>query len=143
VTNRTNDRGIARPGTPSTGAGAPSRSGDSQDQGPFHRDAQEPMDHTTRGAAPSTYWLVFAALMVLLALTVIAARFDAGALSIIVMLTIAIIKALLIVLYFMHVRYSARMVWLFAGASFFWVLIMFVFLFADYLTRQQLSPIIQ
>jgi cytochrome c oxidase subunit 4 len=101
------------------------------------------MDHTSRGAAPRTYWLVFAGLMILLALTVAAARFDAGALSIIVMLTIAILKALLIILYFMHVRYSGRMVWLFAGASFFWVMIMFVFLFADYLTRQQLSPIIQ
>ena len=90
-----------------------------------------------------TYWIVFIALMVLLAVTVIAAAFDLGPLGVAVALTIAVIKAVLIILYFMHVRYSSRMVWLFAGASFFWVGIMFLFLFADYISRPQLPPVIR
>lgn len=82
-----------------------------------------------------TYWVIFGALMVLLALTVGVAQLHLGALSVAVALTIAVIKAVLIILYFMHVRYSQRLIWLIAGAAFFWVLIMLGFTFSDYLTR--------
>lgn len=143
MTNRTTNQVAIRAGARAIGKDTPSRSGDSQDQGPFHRDAQERMDHSSPGPSAGLYWLIFAALMVLLAMTVGIAYFDLGALNIIAMLTIAVLKAVLIILYFMHVRYSSRMVWLFAGASFFWVLILFVFLFADYMTRQQMPPIIR
>lgn len=82
-----------------------------------------------------TYGIVFVALMVLLVLTVGVAQFHLGAFSVAVALTIAVIKAVLIILYFMHVRYSQRLIWLIAGVAFFWVLIMLGFTFSDYLTR--------
>ena len=82
-----------------------------------------------------TYWLIFAILMVLLVLTVVVAGINFGPLNVVVALTIATVKAVLIILYFMHVRYSTRLIWLFAGASFFWLVIMLGFTFTDYLTR--------
>lgn len=82
-----------------------------------------------------TYWIIFAALMALLVLTVGVAQIHLGAFSVAVALTIATIKAVLIIMYFMHVRYSPRLIWLIAGAAFFWVLIMMGFTFSDYLTR--------
>ena len=82
-----------------------------------------------------TYWIIFAILMVLLVVTVGAAYVEFGILSLAVALTIAVVKAVLIILYFMHVRYSSRLVWLFAGAGFFWLVIMIGITFADYLTR--------
>ena len=49
--------------------------------------------------------------------------------------TIAVIKAGLIVLYFMHVRYSSHLVQFFAGATFFWLAILFVLTLSDYFSR--------
>jgi cytochrome c oxidase subunit 4 len=82
------------------------------------------------------YFAIFGALMVFTALTVYVAFLDlGGALNTIVALTIAVIKATLVVLYFMHVRYSARLIWVIVVAGFFWLGIMFVFTLSDYLTR--------
>jgi cytochrome c oxidase subunit 4 len=50
-------------------------------------------------------------------------------------LAIAFAKAALIVLVFMHVQYSSRLTKLFAAAGFFWLIILFLFTFSDYLTR--------
>ena len=83
-----------------------------------------------------TYILIFLALMVGTALTVFAATvhipkpFDD-----IVAMTIAVIKATLVVLFFMHVKYSTRLTKLVVVAGFFWLLLMFLFTFADYLSR--------
>jgi cytochrome c oxidase subunit 4 len=82
-----------------------------------------------------TYFSVFAFLMILLAATVAFAYIHLGKLNIFVALTIAFVKASLIVLYFMHVRYSSRLLWIFVGAGFFWLGIMFALSFADYWTR--------
>jgi cytochrome c oxidase subunit 4 len=41
----------------------------------------------------------------------------------------------MVVLYFMHVRYSSRLTWIFVGAGVFWLLILFILTFADYITR--------
>jgi cytochrome c oxidase subunit IV len=81
------------------------------------------------------YYVVFAGLMLLLAATIGIAYIHLGKLNIVVALTIAFIKATMIVLYFMHLRYSPRLLWIFAGAGFFWLGIMFALTFADYLTR--------
>jgi len=87
----------------------------------------------------STYLSVFWALMVLLALTYVAAKVDldrlAGGLNLVVAMTIAVIKALMVVLIFMHVKNSSRLTWAFAGAAFVWLVIMFVMFFSDYATR--------
>ena len=86
-------------------------------------------------APKSMYYLVFGALIVGTAITVGAAFVDLGALNNVVMLTIAITKATLVVLYFMHVRWSTRLTWVVVASGFFWLLILFGLTMQDYLTR--------
>src|SRR6185369_15929095 len=81
------------------------------------------------------YFLIWAALMFLLLLTWGAAQINLGRFNAAVALTIALLKMLLVLLYFMHVRYSSRMTWLFAAAGFIWFLIMIDLTLSDYLTR--------
>ena len=78
---------------------------------------------------------VFLALLVGTVLTVVVAMFDLGPLNNIVMLAVAIAKALLVVLYFMHVRWSSRLTWVVAASVVFWLLILVVFTRADYMSR--------
>ena len=86
------------------------------------------------------YVTIFLALLVGTALTVMAAFVDfPWQFNTIVALTIAVAKATLVVLYFMHVRYSSRLVWLIVGAALFWMAIMFSLTFSDYFTRGWLS----
>ena len=86
-------------------------------------------------APVSLYLMVFAALMVGTILTVVVARFDLGPLNNIVMLAIAVTKALLVVLFFMHVRWGTRLTWVVAGSGFFWLLILFTLTMSDYMSR--------
>jgi cytochrome c oxidase subunit 4 len=88
-----------------------------------------------RISSSSTYILVWAALMALLIATVVAATFDFGWLSTAIAIGIAICKALLIILFFMHVRLSSRITWLFAGAGFLWLGILIALAMSDYLSR--------
>jgi cytochrome c oxidase subunit 4 len=86
------------------------------------------------------YLTIFAALLVGTGLTVFAAFVDfPWQFNTIVALTIAVVKATLVVLYFMHVRYGSRLVWLIVGAALFWMAIMFSLTFSDYFTRNWLS----
>jgi cytochrome c oxidase subunit IV len=83
-----------------------------------------------------TYFIVFGALLILTLLTTAAAFVDLGAnWNTVTALTIAVIKALLVATYFMHLRYSPRLTLLFAGAGLIWMAHLMVFTFADYLTR--------
>lgn len=82
-----------------------------------------------------TNLIVFAALMVLLVLTVAVAYLDLGPLGLAIAMAIATVKAVLIILYFMHVRFSSPLTWVFSGAAFFWLTIMFIFTLNDYLSR--------
>ena len=96
--------------------------------------------HTTSHILPkSTYYAVYAALMVLLVATVGFAYLDLGVFNFLVTMLIAIAKALMIALIFMHVRYSERLVWVFSLASFLWLAIMIVFTLNDYFTRGWLN----
>jgi cytochrome c oxidase subunit 4 len=83
----------------------------------------------------SIYWGVFLALVVGTLVTVWTATIDLGALNTVVALAIACTKALLVILFFMHVKYSSKLVWLYAAAGFFWVVIMIVITGADYVSR--------
>ena len=86
------------------------------------------------------YYVIFGSLMVLTILTVVVARIDLGGhLNDVVALTIAVAKALLVVLYFMHVRYSSRLTWVFVAAGFFWLAILVVLTLSDYWTRGWLT----
>ncbi len=82
-----------------------------------------------------TYFAVFAALMVFTAITVAAAFVDLGALNNVVMLGIAIAKATLVVLFFMHVKYGTRMIHIVAAGGFLWLLLLFGLTMQDYLSR--------
>jgi cytochrome c oxidase subunit 4 len=81
------------------------------------------------------YFGVFAALMVGTILTVVAARFDFGALNNLIAMTIAVTKATLVILYFMHVRYGSRLVMLVVASGIFWLGIMMVLTLSDYFSR--------
>jgi cytochrome c oxidase subunit 4 len=82
-----------------------------------------------------TYVLVFLALLGLLAATLIMAQFDLGLLNSVAAMAIACAKAVLIILYFMHIRYSSRVIWVYAAAGFFWLAILIVLSMSDFLTR--------
>jgi len=75
------------------------------------------------------------ALLILLGLTIGAAHINLGPLNTVVALAISVAKAALIILFFMHIRYSKPLMWLCAGAGFFWLGIMIVLAMSDYLTR--------
>jgi cytochrome c oxidase subunit 4 len=83
----------------------------------------------------STYYAIFAALMIGTALTVWVAFQDLGSFNTPVALGIAITKATLVILYFMHVKYSPRLTKLVVVASVFWLVILLVMTMGDYLTR--------
>lgn len=85
------------------------------------------------------YFAVFGALLVFTFITVWVAFIDLGVMNNVIMLTIACTKALLVILYFMHVRYSSRLTWVFVAAGFFWLLILLVFTLSDYMTRGGLT----
>ncbi|HEY2615135.1 MAG TPA: cytochrome C oxidase subunit IV family protein [Chthoniobacterales bacterium] len=87
------------------------------------------------GPTARVYLLNGAALLFFLALTIAAAYLNLGALNTIVAMAIAFAKGALIVLFFMHMRYNKPVLWLFAGAGFFWLGIMFALALSDYLTR--------
>ena len=84
---------------------------------------------------PRTYSLAGLALLVLLALTIGAAYLQLGPLNTPVAMLISLLKGAVILLFFMHVRYSRPVLWLFVGAGFFWLAIMFALALSDYLTR--------
>jgi cytochrome c oxidase subunit IV len=85
---------------------------------------------------PRVYVGIFLILMVGTILTVVAAYGDfPGPLNAVVALTIATIKATFVVLYFMHVRYSGRLVWLVIASALFWLAIMFALTISDYSSR--------
>jgi cytochrome c oxidase subunit 4 len=85
------------------------------------------------------YLSIFLALLVGTALTVWAGLHDfPGQLNVVIALTIAVIKATLVVLYFMHVRYSSRLIWVVFTSALFWLAILFALTLSDYWTRSWL-----
>jgi cytochrome c oxidase subunit 4 len=86
-----------------------------------------------------TYWLIFGALLVLTLLTIGIANLDLGPLNTFVAIGIAVSKATLVALYFMHVRYSSRLLQLVVVGGLFWLGILFALTMSDYLTRGWVS----
>ena len=81
------------------------------------------------------YYGIFAILMVCTAITVAVAYVDLGPLNTVVALSIAVFKAVLVVLFFMHVKYSTRLTWAVVVGSVFWLGILLALTMGDYLTR--------
>jgi cytochrome c oxidase subunit 4 len=81
------------------------------------------------------YYTIFALLMLGTYLTVQAAYLDLGPMNSAVALVIAVTKAVLVVLYFMHVKYSPRLTVAVVVGSVFWLAILVAITYADYVTR--------
>lgn len=95
----------------------------------------------------SVYLKVFGALMVLLVLTVLVAledfsmRIGWGPANIIIAMSIAVVKAALVILFFMHVKYSSRLTQFFVAIAFLFLCIMFFFTFSDYFSRNWIPQV--
>jgi cytochrome c oxidase subunit 4 len=91
--------------------------------------------HHDQHAGIATYTIIFVWLVVLMLLTIAAWAVSLGPFNIIIAMLIAIIKAVLVIMYFMHVKYSGRLVWVFSAGAFFWLGILLVLTMSDYLSR--------
>lgn len=89
----------------------------------------------SESSSSTMYYVVYLALLVLLGVTIAVAEFDLGVLNLAAATVIATIKATLIALFFMHVWHSRPLIWLVAAAGIFWLGILLVLTFNDYLTR--------
>src|SRR5687767_12081209 len=93
-------------------------------------------EHPAHHVVPlKIYYAVFATLMVLTAVTVGVAYIDLGALNAVAAIVIACFKATIVVLYFMHVKYSTRLIKLTVVAGLYWMIILLGLTMSDYLTR--------
>ena len=81
------------------------------------------------------YYAIFGALLVLTYLTVAVSRVDLGRLNTVVALTIAVTKAVLVVLFFMHVRHSSRLTKLVVVGGFVWLALLIGLTMADFVSR--------
>jgi cytochrome c oxidase subunit 4 len=86
-----------------------------------------------------SYLTIFVALLGLTAATTAVSFVDLGSLNVILMLGIAVTKATLVLLYFMHLRYSTRLTWLVVSAGVAWLTVIIVFTMSDYATRGALG----
>ncbi len=82
-----------------------------------------------------TYVAVFVALLCLTALTTGVAYIDLGAMNTVAALVIAVTKMLLVILIFMHVKYSSRLTKIAIVAAFFWLGLLLTFTLSDVFTR--------
>jgi len=90
---------------------------------------------TEHTVSPKIYYAVFGALVFLTLLTTGVAYIDLGILNPIVAFTIAVCKASLVVLFFMHVWYRGRLAWIFLGAGVLWLAFLIAFTLSDVMTR--------
>jgi cytochrome c oxidase subunit 4 len=90
-------------------------------------------------APKSLYFAIFAALMVFTGITVAVAFVNLGPFNFPVAITIAILKATLVVLFFMHAKYSSRLTKLVIATGFFFLLVMFGLTLTDYISRGWLT----
>jgi len=95
---------------------------------------------TEHVVAVRTYILIFAALLVLTMVTTGVAFIDLGPMNVVVALVIALCKAALVVLFFMHVRWSRRVIWLNLLAGAMWLTILLGLTLADFFSRDWIRP---
>ena len=95
----------------------------------------EHLEHAEHIVPPRIYGIIITSLLVLTLLTVGAALLDLGRFNIVVALAIATTKATLVVLFFMHAKYSPRRTQLVIIAGIFWLVILLFMTMSDYVTR--------
>ena len=81
------------------------------------------------------YFTIFGILMLLTAVTVVAAYVDLGRMNTFIALAIAGFKGTLVILYFMHVRHSERLIWVWISAGFYFLVLIIAITMADYIGR--------
>jgi cytochrome c oxidase subunit 4 len=90
-------------------------------------------EHTTSVA---TYLVVFVVLVVLTLVTIGVSFIPLGGMwHTVAGMGIALVKATLVVLFFMHALESPRITWIVIGAAIVWLSVLMLLTFADYLTR--------
>jgi len=82
-----------------------------------------------------TYTTIYVWLVVLMLLTIVASYLNLGPLNLTVAMIIALVKATLVVMYFMHVKYSGRLIWVYSAGAFLWLAILLGLTFSDYVSR--------
>jgi len=97
--------------------------------------------HAGHVSSPGFYIVIFAALLILTFATVLVARIDLGVMNDVVALGIAVTKAVLVLLFFMHVRYSTRLTALTAVGGFLWLAILIGITLTDYMSRGATMPV--
>ena len=95
----------------------------------------EPTHHAEHIVSPRIYLVIFGLLLVFTAITVGASYIDMYAFNAVVALAIACIKAVLVILFFMHVKYSSRLTKLTVGAGFFTFFVLITMAMTDYISR--------
>jgi cytochrome c oxidase subunit IV len=85
--------------------------------------------------SPVQYLLVFGTLLLGTLLTVVAAEFDLGVLNPVIALAIASFKAVVVILFFMHVKYQSNLIKMTVGAGFFTFLVLIMMTLCDYISR--------
>ena len=94
---------------------------------------------TTHEVVPIRVYVAIWAVLVVLTFTTAAVAFiDMGSFNIVVALTIAVVKMLLVIIWFMHVKQADNLTRLFVVAGFFWMMILIFVLLSDYKTRDWL-----
>jgi cytochrome c oxidase subunit 4 len=97
-------------------------------------------EHSTHASdSLKTYIAVFAALMVLLLITVWVAFHHFGVFNPIIAVSIALVKAGLVIVFFMHVRHGSHLIWIFSAVGFYFLAIMIIFVLSDVLTRDMMG----
>jgi cytochrome c oxidase subunit 4 len=114
---------------------------DAHAHGHLHGDHDDPLNITNPEHAehkiitPLQYSFVYVALLVGTILTVIAAEIDLGIFNPVIALAIASTKAVIVILFFMHVKYQSRLIKLTVSAGFFTFLILVTMTMSDYMSR--------
>jgi cytochrome c oxidase subunit 4 len=91
--------------------------------------------HETHVVPKWIYFAVFTALIILTWVTALVSTVDLGRWNIFVALAIAIIKASLVALFFMHVYYSTRLTKMIVASGLFWLILLLFITMADIWTR--------
>ncbi len=85
--------------------------------------------------SPLQYSFVFLSLLVGTAITVVAANIDLGVFNPIIALAIACTKAVIVILFFMHVKYQTNLIKMTVGAGFFTFIVLITMTLSDYMSR--------
>jgi cytochrome c oxidase subunit 4 len=105
---------------------------------PHHHDAANitnPEHGEHHIVSPVQYAMVFGTLLLFTALTVVAANIDLGVFNPIIALAIASFKAVIVILFFMHVKYQSNLIKMTVGAGFFTFLVLITMTLSDYMSR--------